>query len=227
VNSDVDEKPAARSAVGLLAVIAAGTAFGALLLLVRVKWAPLHALDIEAAEDLNERVAPHPLLVSVLRLVTDLGSPLFVTTVVTVAVVVLLWRRRFATAGFLAVTGIGGLILSPTLKNLVGRLRPVVEVPLQTASGNSFPSGHALGATIAYGSLLLVVLPRIPPRGRPYLVGFVVLLVAAVAFTRVALGVHYVSDVVGGCLLGAAWIGVVAWAFRPGLARDLERSRAG
>jgi undecaprenyl-diphosphatase len=125
-----------------------------------------------------------------------------------------LLRRRWAAAAYLTVTGVGGLILSPTLKMLVGRLRPVVEIPLQTASGKSFPSGHALGATIAYGSLVLVLLPLIARRARRAVVALAVLLVVAVAFTRVALGVHYVSDVVGGILLGIAWVGVVAYAFR-------------
>jgi undecaprenyl-diphosphatase len=217
VSSEVDEEPVARSAVGLLAVIGAGTAFGVLLLLVRVKWRPLLTLDLETAEELNEEVSRHHALVVLLRAVTNLGGPLFVTALVTVTVVVLLWRRRYREATFLAVAGIGGLILSPTLKLLVGRLRPVVEVPLQTATGNSFPSGHALGATIAYGSLLLVFLPS---RFRAGTIGLVAVLIAAIAFTRVALGVHYVSDVVGGVLLGAAWVGVVAFSFR-----DLGRSR--
>ena len=214
MTSEVNEEPVARSAVGLLAVIGAGTAFGVLLLLVRVKWRPLLTLDLHTTEELNEEVSRHHALVLLLRAVTNLGGPLFVTALMTVAVVVLLWRRRFRAAAFLAVTGIGGLILSPTLKLLVGRLRPMVEVPLQTATGNSFPSGHALGATIAYGSLLLVFLPSLPSRFRPYAIGLVVALVVAVAFTRVALGVHFVSDVVGGVLLGAAWVGVVAYAFR-------------
>lgn len=204
----------ARSVVGLVAILAAGTGFGLLLVLVRLRWDPLQHFDVESSEELNGAVAPHKLLVSLLRLVTDAGGPFFVTTLVSAAVLALLLRRRWAAAGFLAVTGIGGLILSPTMKALVGRLRPVVETPLQAVSGMSFPSGHTLGATVAYGSLLLVLLPVIPARARRAALALTVLLVAAVAFTRVALGVHYVSDVVGGALLGIAWVGIVAYAFR-------------
>jgi undecaprenyl-diphosphatase len=203
-----------RAAVGLVLIVAAGTCFGVLLLLVRLKWAPLQRLDLTTAHELNEEIAPHPLVVSLLRIVTDAGGPMFLIALVSLVVLVLLAKRRWVPAAFLAVAGVGGLILSPTLKALVGRLRPVVDVPLQTASGNSFPSGHALGATIVYGALLLVLLPGIPIVARRGAVTVTALLIAAVAFTRVALGVHFVTDVVGGFLLGVAWLGVVAYAFR-------------
>jgi undecaprenyl-diphosphatase len=185
-----------------------------LLLLVRAKWGPLQRLDLTTAAELNEEVSPHRPLVSALRLVTDLGGPTFLIVLVSVISVVLLIRRRWASAAFLVVSGVGGMILSPTLKTLVGRLRPVVEVPLTTAGGNSFPSGHALGATIAYGSLLLTALPLLTGPARRAAVVLVALLITAVAFTRVALGVHFLSDVVGGFLLGVAWLGVVTYAFR-------------
>jgi undecaprenyl-diphosphatase len=214
----VEQKPAAaftaRSLFGLAVIVAAGTCFGVLLLLVRAKWGPLQRLDLTTDAELNEEVAPHRMLVSVLRLVTDLGGPAFLSVLVTAVVVVLLIRRRWASAAFLVVCGAGGLILSPAVKTLVGRLRPVVEVPLATANGNSFPSGHTLGATITYGSLLLVALPLLPGPARRTGVVLVALLITAVAFTRVALGVHFVSDVVGGFLLGVAWLGVVAYALR-------------
>jgi undecaprenyl-diphosphatase len=133
---------------------------------------------------------------------------------VSVAVVGLLLRRQPRLAVYLLVTGVGALLLDPSLKLLVGRLRPMVDVPVASAPGNSFPSGHALGSMVAYGALLLVFLPAVSGRWKRVFVGVVTAIILVVGATRVALGVHYVSDVLGGWLLGAAWLGVTAHAFR-------------
>src|SRR5262249_11541170 len=93
---------------------------------------------------------------------------------------------------------------------------PVVDVPVASAPGNSFPSGHALGSIVAYGSLLLVFLPAVPRRLRRVAIAVAAAIVVLVGFTRVALGVHYVSDVLAGWLLGVAWLTVPASAFRLG-----------
>jgi undecaprenyl-diphosphatase len=215
---EVTEKPAARftarTLAGLLAVLAAGACFGVLLTLVRLRWSPLDHLDRGTVAALNRVVSAHPLLAATLRTITDLGSPLFVSVLVTAAAIGLLAQRRFPLAAYLAVAALGSTALGRILKVLVGRLRPVVAGPVATASGNSFPSGHALGSTVCYGALLLVFLPVVPRRTRPFVIGFTATLVAAIGFTRIALGVHYVSDVVGGWLLGVAWLGLTAYAFR-------------
>ncbi len=101
-----------------------------------------------------------------LKAITDLGGRPILIWLVTVAVVGLLIRRQARLAVYLIVTGVGALILDPSLKTLVGRLRPVVDVPIASAPGNSFPSGHALGSIVAYGALLLVFLPAMAPRWR-------------------------------------------------------------
>jgi undecaprenyl-diphosphatase len=203
-----------RSLAGLVAVIAAGVGFGVLLMLVRFHWAPLSRLDHAAAAWFNHLVAPHHPLLTVLEAVTDLGGRPIMIWLVSVAVIGLLIRRQPRLATYLIVTGVGGLILDPTLKLLVGRLRPVVDVPVAHAPGNSFPSGHALGSTVAYGAILLVFLPAVAPRWRRPAIGLVAVLVGLIGLTRIALGVHFVSDVLAGWLLGAAWLGVTAYAFR-------------
>ncbi|MGR6318152.1 phosphatase PAP2 family protein [Micromonospora soli] len=205
---------AERSVAGLLAVAGAGVAFGVLLMLVRFHWGPLYHADHEAAEWFNGLVAPHHALVTVLEAITDLGGRPVLIWLVTIAVVSLLIRRQSRLAVYLIVTGVGGLILDPSLKALVGRLRPVVDVPITHAPGNSFPSGHALGSFVAYGALLLVFLPAMAPRWRKPAIAIVALLVFLIGLTRIALGVHFVSDVLGGWLLGAIWLAVSAYAFR-------------
>ena len=203
-----------RSVLGLLAVVAVGLGFGLLLLLVRLRWSPLQDFDRGVADALNRLVAPHPPVVTVLEAVTDLGGRPMMMWLVAVAVVLLLIRRRTRLAVYLVVTGVGALLLDPSLKTLVGRLRPVVDLPVSAAPGNSFPSGHALGSFVAYGALLLVFLPAVAPRWRKAVIALVAAIVVAVGITRMALGVHFLSDVLAGWLLGAAGLGVTEYAFR-------------
>lgn len=205
---------AERSLFGLLAVIAVGTGFGFLLVLVRFEWGPLYRLDTGVADRLNDFVSQRGPLVTVLEAVSNLGGRPIMMWLVVIVVVGLLIRRQRRLAAYLAVTGIGALMLDPSLKLAVGRLRPVVESPVALAPGNSFPSGHALGSTVAYGALLLIFLPVVSRRLRPLLIAVVVTIIVLVGFTRVALGVHYVTDVLAGWLLGIAWLGVTGYAFR-------------
>ena len=203
-----------RTLAGLALVLGAGVGFGLVLVLVRVRWSPLYDVDHGVAQWLNAQVSPIGPLVTVLNAITDLGGRPVIVWLVTVAVVGLLIRRQGRLAVFVIVTGAGALILDPTLKTLVDRLRPEVATPIGTYAGQSFPSGHALGSMVAYGALLLVFLPAMAPRWRrPAMVvtGAVVFLIG---FTRVALGVHFLSDVIGAWLLGAAWLGVTAYAFQ-------------
>jgi membrane-associated phospholipid phosphatase len=203
-----------RSLVGLLAVVGVGSGFGLLLLLVRFGWEPLYRLDHGAANSLNEVVSEHHALVTVLQAITDLGGRPITLWLVIIVVFGLLIRRQRRLAAYLIVTGAGALMLDPSLKIIVGRLRPVVDVPVASAPGNSFPSGHALGSTVAYGALLLIFLPVASRRLRAVAISAFAAIVVLVGFTRVALGVHYVSDVLAGWLLGLAWLGVTAHAFQ-------------
>jgi undecaprenyl-diphosphatase len=209
VHSRSSRRLAATAAVG-----ACGLAFGILLLLVRLQWPPLESVDHGLAADLNRLVADNRVLVAVLRAVTTLGNPGIVTWVVVLGTLLLLVRRRWRLAGYLAVAGIGAAILDPVLKLAVGRLRPVVADPIAYGTGNSFPSGHALGSSICYGALLLVFLPALPRRARRPAVWVVAALVVAIGISRIMLGVHYLSDVVGAWCLGIAWLGLTTYVFQ-------------
>jgi undecaprenyl-diphosphatase len=208
------ERFAGRSLAGLLAVAGAGVGFGLLLLLVRSSWSPLLQLDRWAANGLNELISPHPVLVALLNGTTSLGGRTILIWRVAVVVIGLFIRRRRRLAVYLLVTGVGYLLLDPALKAIVGRLRPVVETPVAGSAGNSFPSGHSLGSFVTYGALLLIFLPAMSQRGRRIATAAVAVLVVAIGFSRVALGVHFITDVVGAWLLGAAWLGVTWYSFR-------------
>jgi undecaprenyl-diphosphatase len=137
------------------------------------------------------------------------------------ATVVLALRRQWRLAIYLLVTGAGALILDPVLKSLVGRLRPVLAHPIAHGTGDSFPSGHSLGSIVCYGAILLVFLPAARGRWRPAFITVIVALIALIGISRILLGVHYLSDVVGAWAIGITWLGVTAFAF------ELARSAAG
>jgi undecaprenyl-diphosphatase len=82
--------------------------------------------------------------------------------------------------------------------------------PLAHASGKSFPSGHAMTSFVAFGVLIVLV------HGRRQAIAAVaaLVLVPLVGFSRLALGVHYLSDVLGAWLLGATWLLAVHWIFQ-------------
>src|SRR5262245_10783600 len=197
----------------LAAVTAAALVFAVLLVLVRLRWAPLESADHGAAAGINGLVAGNATLVAVVKAVTWLGSDGVLWAVVGAAALVLALRRQWRLAAYLLVTGAGALVLDPVLKSLVGRLRPVVAHPIAYGTGNSFPSGHSLGSIVCYGAVLLVFIPAARGRWRPAFITVVVALVALIGISRILLGVHYLSDVVGGWAIGITWLGVTAFAF--------------
>lgn len=207
------ERFAVRSAAASLATVGAGLAFGVLTTLIRVQWQPLQAADQAVADRVTAVVAEHPLARNILTAVTDLGATLTMAGVLAVSVLWLLLRRLPRLAVLVVLTGAGGLILNPVVKELVARLRPVVETPVYRTDGWSFPSGHAMGSLVCYGILLLVFAPVLHMSARRVVTGCAVLLVVAVGLSRVALGVHYLTDVVAGWLLGSLWLVAITVAF--------------
>jgi undecaprenyl-diphosphatase len=213
---------AARRPLAPLAIVTtAAFLFALLLVLVRLQWAPLESVDHRAATGLNSLIAGHAAVVGVVKAVTWLGSSGVLWTVTGIAAAVLAIRRRWRLAIYLLVAGAGALTLDPVLKALVGRLRPVVADPISYGTGDSFPSGHALGSIVCYGALYLVFLPAARGKWRRAFTVVIAALIVAIGASRLLLGVHFVSDVLGGWALGITWLGVTAFAF------ELSRQAAG
>lgn len=210
-----------RSLVPLVTVTVAALIFAVLTVLVRMQWLPLESVDRGAAADINRALAADRALVTVVKAVTLLGSTGVLCAVIGAPALGLAIRKRWRLAIYLLVTGAGALVLDPVLKSLVGRLRPVVGHPLAYGTGNSFPSGHALGSIVCYGAVLLVFLPAARGLWRSAFIAVLVTLVAVIGISRILLGVHYLSDVVGAWAIGITWLGVTAFAF------ELTRLSAG
>ncbi|WP_328723231.1 phosphatase PAP2 family protein [Streptomyces sp. NBC_00247] len=179
----------------------------ALLVMVATAWAPLMTVDHAVAEGLHRRAVTRPGEVRVARVLTDwVWDPWTARALITVAVVALWWRGARLLACWIAGTMVFSTLLQQGIKAAVGRERPQWQDPVDSAQYAAFPSGHAMSATVGCG-LLLWLLWRAGPAVRGTAVSVACLSVAGVSFTRVYLGVHWLSDVVAGVLLG---VGVVA-----------------
>lgn len=169
--------------------------------------------DRSAAERLHTWALGGAGRVGPMKAITFLGSGLWLFALVGVIAAALFVRRRPRLAVFLIATAAFGGIIDSVVKGWVGRPRPAFTHPIIIEPGKSFPSGHAMSSTVVYGAVLLIVLPLVPRRFRAVPVTAAVLLVLAIGFTRLALGAHYVTDVLGGYVLGAAWLSLSTAAF--------------
>jgi membrane-associated phospholipid phosphatase len=183
------------------------------LLLIEDRWAPLLQADNGARDRLHDFAVTHTGFVAAMALISDSGSALAWQIVLGAVVAWLLWRRLPRLALFVVITAAGSSLLNTLVKTSVHRLRPVLSHPVADEPGPSFPSGHAQAAIVGYAVLLLVFLPVLRGLWLRFAVTFAVLMVLAIGFSRIALGVHYLSDVLGGYLLGAAWVAAMAAAF--------------
>lgn len=148
-----------------------------------------------------------PVFSAFLLAITEMHSTLGIA-VLTLIVAFALWRKgdRYWLLS-LALAVPGGMILNVVLKQIFHRARPVWDDPLLTLASNSFPSGHAAGATLLYGFLAAHMVWRMKSAAaRALVVVGCASMVALVAFSRVYLGVHYLSDVLGAIAIGTAWL---------------------
>lgn len=151
---------------------------------------------------------------TVFTAVSYIGAPLLAATVLITLVALARRRDWFHVWAVALVTG-GGLLLSTILKFTFHRARPLTAAEFMTHPSYSFPSGHAMNSMITYGFLAFLLLARVQELSRRLLIILVALIViGAIGFSRVYLGVHFVSDVVGGWLAGTAWLIVGVGGYR-------------
>jgi membrane-associated phospholipid phosphatase len=151
-------------------------------------------------------------LTTALKGITLLGNTPTVAIAAVLVTAFVVWKSGTWLPAVLGIAGAGGIgLVIVTAKALVGRSRPAPPFALITEGGFSFPSGHATG-TAAVALLCAWMLSRWVVRSWPGRVAtwsIAIGVTGAVGFSRVYLGVHYVSDVLAGWLLGAAWTGTV------------------
>ncbi|WP_344566899.1 phosphatase PAP2 family protein [Streptomyces axinellae] len=205
-------------ALGVLAVL--------VMALVIAEWHPLHALDADVATGLHSSALAHPGMTRTARVFTDwVWDPWTFRLLLAVVAVGLWWRRERLLALWLAGTALVGSALQQALKAAIGRERPRWREPVDSAHYAAMPSGHALTAALVCVLLLWLLRTRsTPPAGLWWsAVALAGVSVAGVAFTRLWLGVHWLTDTVVGVALGAA-IGLAATAGWTSLRPDARQA---
>ncbi|RBY82460.1 PAP2 family protein [Geodermatophilus sp. TF02-6] len=195
---------AVGAGVAVLAVLGAG---------VLVGFGPQVRLDDAVSRVLYAGDDRSALRGAVLEVLTTPGVAWFR---VLVSLPVLFWlgtRRAWWTAGWVVTANVTVGPLTELLKQVVGRARPAFENGGATYADLSFPSGHSSGIATLVTVALVLAWPRLSARQRWPAAALGVGLVVLVGLTRMWLGVHYLSDVVGGWSLGVAWTLALALAF--------------
>ncbi len=190
--------------IGVLLLIGASWLFGGIAQDV-VTGDPLTVIDKNVAEWFHERRTPG--LTTTMQLVTGLASPAWVTGVAMITALVLWWKRCWFRLLNLVLVVPGGMVLDFLLKILFHRHRPSFAESFLIFYGYSFPSGHTMAATLLYGVLAVFAVIALEAwRWRVAAVLGAFVMVLLVGFSRVYLGAHYLSDVLGAAAAGLAWL---------------------
>jgi membrane-associated phospholipid phosphatase len=177
-------------------------------------------MEIDATVHAWFQANRHPLLTPPMLLLTYVHST-WGLLLLAAGLGAVLWRRgdtRWLLALLCSVPG--AMLLNVALKHIVQRTRPLVEQPLLVIDTYSFPSGHAAGSAALYAFAAAWLLTgRRDSGGRAAIVGLATTLVACVATSRLYLGVHFLSDVLAGALVGLLWalgcVGLLAHRRKP------------
>jgi membrane-associated phospholipid phosphatase len=196
--------------LALIVLIAGGVILGALGLLVRSN-SSLLRIDRSIAPWGEDHMTSFSQ--TMLDFVTSFGGTAVIVGV-TVAVLAFEMVRRPSRwlPLFLAAVVIGQTLMSTQIKNLLDRVRPTAN-PLAHTLGPSFPSGHTTGAAACFAAFALVLGRGRSRNTQAVLAGVAVFMALAVAASRVLLGVHWLTDVLGGLALGWGWFALCSIAF--------------
>lgn len=171
-------------------------------------------LALRSAGDPYAPVGPDWMLPAA-RELTALGGTPVLTTLTLALAGYFIAKREWRTLAVLLVAVIGQTVFSHALKDLFGRPRPDIVPHLVEATSLSFPSGHSTSAAAVYLTLAALIARETRERiVRNYVYFVAVMLALIVGASRVYLGVHYPTDVIGGLSFGAAWAAIVLLAAR-------------
>ena len=162
------------------------------------------AYDQSIADWLHAR-ATDP-LTELFEAVTTLGNGIVLAGVTAIAAYLLARRGRGREAVLVVLAFAGAEVLSWSLKLGFRRDRPFFTDPLATESTFSFPSGHSTVSLAVYGALAVVLARQLPRRRRALPLAAAAVLVGLIGFSRMYLGVHFLTDVLAGFAVGTAWL---------------------
>jgi undecaprenyl-diphosphatase len=161
-------------------------------------------VDIAILTWLHDRQSP--LLTSFMLEMTYLGTGTVVVAIVGITALFLWHTEHKLSARLLLASTIGNIILNGALKLVYHRARPNIFQWQTEAVSSSFPSGHAMSATVVYGTVAYLLM-RLQKHhwSRVLTLCGAVVVIALICTSRMYLGVHYPSDVIGGVIVGLAW----------------------
>lgn len=156
-----------------------------------------------------------PGLTEVMSFFTFLGSGIMITVTAVLAAVVLYKGLGHRIELIVLGAAVGGAsIMNLALKAVFHRTRPNIHRLIEIG-GYSFPSGHSMAAAALYGSLAFLLWRHMTTSwGRKALIGASVVMIIGIGLSRIYLGVHYPSDVIGGYLASGFWLAVLIWVFQ-------------
>ncbi|WP_327680054.1 phosphatase PAP2 family protein [Kitasatospora sp. NBC_00458] len=201
--------------------------FAVLAALVQTRWRPLDRFDHGLVDGLHRYATEHTVWTAAVQMLSNIGGTVTMRTVLGLVAVWLWLIGARVLAGWVAaqtLIGWGGLWV---LKLSFGRQRPAFPDPVSHAGGPALPSGHAMASAITCAVLVGLLWHRVRRAGKITACSVSAFTVLAIGFTRVALGVHWPSDVLAGWLAAGIVLGTVTVVIelsRPGaLARDVRR----
>lgn len=186
--------------------------------------APLTLTDVRLSAWLDANRSPS--LTTALRIATELGATWWAISTAILFGLYLISRRRFYWLAAVWLSVFGGMLLNLQLKSVFQRARPSFSNPVLSLTGYSFPSGHTMAATVLYtvlGAYLLTKVRRGP--ARVLVIIAAAFLIIIVGFSRIYLGAHYLSDVLGAMAEGLAWSSLCLTLFHSASQRRVGRKR--
>jgi len=186
--------------------------------------APLTLTDIRFSAWIEANRSPR--LTTALRIATELGATWWVISSAVLFGLYLISRRRFYWLAAVWLSVFGGMLLNVQLKSVFQRVRPSFSNPVLSLTGYSFPSGHTMAATVLYTVLAVYVVTHLRrSSARLVVVLIAALLIAAVGFSRIYLGAHYLSDVLGAIAEGLAWSSLCLALFHSAWQQRVNRKK--
>ena len=165
-------------------------------------------LALRSPVDPSKPIGPPWIEESLLDL-TAIGGPTILALVVLSVIGFLLLQTRYRAALFVALTWFSGELVNSAMKQAFNRPRPTIVPHLRETFSTSFPSGHAMESAIVYLTLGAILMRMAESRRtKIYCLGIAILLTVLAGTSRVFLGVHYPTDVIGGWMIGFAWASI-------------------
>ena len=197
-----------KSSRHLAALIAVSAALLFGWLAYMVAYVPAERFDLAVRDTIHAWASPQ--LTFAMRGFTTLGSEAFLVPVGLILVWLLVADGRRRAAALFVIAALGGEAWDEGLKLFFKRARPEAFFGIPQPNTYSFPSGHSMASCCFYGAVAMIAIAQARSRFRPWAIGAAMAsLVAMVGLSRIYLGVHYPTDVLGGYLAGVAWLAAI------------------